>query len=109
MLLEAHRLTRRYGSGDAAVDALRETSFSVDEGEFVAVMGPSGSGKSTLMNLIGLLDRPTSGRLDHDRLARLPNGAHRLRVPGLQPARPQHDPRERRDAARVLRAARGQA
>src|SRR5215203_6503877 len=83
MLLEAHRLTRRYGSGDAAVDALRETSFSVDEAEFVAVMGPSGSGKSTLMNLIGLLDRPTSGRLvlagedttalDHDRLAGLRN------------------------------------
>src|SRR5215218_11483971 len=105
MLLEAHRLTRRYGSGDAAVDALRETSFSVDEGEFVAVMGPSGSGKSTLMNLIGLLDRPTSGRLvlagedatrlDHDLLARLRNGAHRLRVPGLQLSRRQHDPRER--------------
>src|SRR5215211_5208081 len=81
MLLEAQRLTRRYGTGHAAVDALRETSFSVAEGEFVAVMGPSGSGKSTLMNLIGLLDRPTSGRLvlagedatrlDHDRLARM--------------------------------------
>jgi putative ABC transport system ATP-binding protein len=83
MLLEAHRLTRRYGAGDAAVTALSETSFTVAEGEFVAVMGPSGSGKSTLMNLVGLLDRPTSGRLvlagedttglDHDRLARLRN------------------------------------
>jgi putative ABC transport system ATP-binding protein len=83
MLLEAHRLTRRYGAGDAAVNALTETSFGVAKGEFVAVMGPSGSGKSTLMNLIGLLDRPTSGRLvlagedttalDHDRLAALRN------------------------------------
>jgi putative ABC transport system ATP-binding protein len=63
MLLEAQRLARRYGAGEATVDALRETSFSVAEREFVAVMGPSGSGKSTLMNLIGLLDRPTSGRL----------------------------------------------
>jgi putative ABC transport system ATP-binding protein len=83
MLLEAHQLARRYGSGYAAVDALRETSFTVAEGEFVAIMGPSGSGKSTLMNLIGLLDRPTSGRLvlagedatllDHDQLAKLRN------------------------------------
>ena len=83
MLLETHRLTRRYGSGHAAVDALSDTSFGIAEGEFVAVMGPSGSGKSTLMNLIGLLDRPTSGRLilagedatrlDHDRLAGMRN------------------------------------
>jgi putative ABC transport system ATP-binding protein len=83
MLLEAHRLTRRYGTGAATVNALAETSFVVGEGEFVAIMGPSGSGKSTLMNLVGLLDRPTSGRLvlagedttglDHDRLASLRN------------------------------------
>src|SRR3954451_20155411 len=83
MLLEAQNLTRRYGQGDAAVTALRETSFAVADGEFVAVMGPSGSGKSTLMNLIGLLDRPSSGtlvlageqatKLDHDRLATLRN------------------------------------
>ena len=83
MLLEAHNLTRHYGQGDAAVTALRDTSFAVAEGEFVAIMGPSGSGKSTLMNLIGLLDRPSSGtlvlagehttKLDHDRLASLRN------------------------------------
>jgi putative ABC transport system ATP-binding protein len=63
MLLEAHQLTKRYGAGHAAVNALNETSFSIEPGEFVAIMGPSGSGKSTLMNLIGLLDRPSSGRL----------------------------------------------
>ena len=83
MLLEAHNLTRRYKGGDAAVLALRDTSFQIAEGEFVAVMGPSGSGKTTLMNLVGLLDRPSSGtlvfageettRLGHDALAALRN------------------------------------
>jgi putative ABC transport system ATP-binding protein len=83
MLIEAHRLARRYGAGHAAVDALGEASFGIAEGEFVAIMGPSGSGKSTLMHLIGLLDRPTSGRLSllgedttrlgHDALALLRN------------------------------------
>jgi putative ABC transport system ATP-binding protein len=74
MLLVVDRLGRRYGEGDAAVEALRETSFSIAEGEFVAVMGPSGSGKSTLMNIIGLLDRPTSGTLvlAGETIARLP-------------------------------------
>jgi putative ABC transport system ATP-binding protein len=83
MLLEAQRVTRRYGRGNTAVTALTETSFVIREGEFVAIMGPSGSGKSTLMNLVGLLDCPTSGRLviagedttglDHDRRAALRN------------------------------------
>jgi putative ABC transport system ATP-binding protein len=54
-------LVRRYGDGDAAVDALAGVSLSVSEGELVAVMGPSGSGKSTLMNVLAGLDRPTSG------------------------------------------------
>jgi putative ABC transport system ATP-binding protein len=54
-------LVRRYGDGDAAVDALAGVSLSVAEGELVAVMGPSGSGKSTLMNVLAGLDRPTSG------------------------------------------------
>ncbi len=60
-LLEFRGITKVYGTGQAAVIALRGIDFSVREGEFVAVMGPSGSGKSTCMNILGCLDSPTSG------------------------------------------------
>ena len=60
-ILEVEHLTRVYGSGDTAVNALDDVSFSVEAGEFIAIIGSSGSGKSTLMHLMGGVDRPTSG------------------------------------------------
>lgn len=65
-MIELTNITKTYGEGDTAFQALRGVSFTIKDGEFVAIMGPSGSGKSTLMHIIGCLDTPTSGtyRLD---------------------------------------------
>ena len=60
-VLEVRELTKKYGQGEAEVTALDHVSFSIERGEFVAIVGASGSGKSTLMNMIGGLDHPTSG------------------------------------------------
>jgi putative ABC transport system ATP-binding protein len=62
-VVSAHDVTRRYGEGDTAVDALRGVSLDVPRGQLTAVMGPSGSGKSTLMHILAGLDRPTTGEV----------------------------------------------
>ena len=62
-LLEVKDISKTYGSGEAAVDALKNVNFSVEKGEFLAIVGESGSGKSTLLNMIGALDSPTSGKV----------------------------------------------
>ena len=65
-ILEVQDLCKTYGKDEAAVQALRHATFSVRKGEFIAIIGESGSGKSTLMNIIGVLDKPTSGEYTLD-------------------------------------------
>ena len=62
-ILRVEHLNKIYGSGDTAVHALDDVSFTVEKGEFVAIVGPSGSGKSTLMHILGGVDSPTSGKV----------------------------------------------
>lgn len=60
-ILSLHQINKVFGEGDLALHVLKDVSLEVERGEFVSIMGPSGSGKSTLMNILGTLDKPTSG------------------------------------------------
>jgi putative ABC transport system ATP-binding protein len=73
--VQAMELTKRYGTGPDSTFALRGVSFVIRKGEFIAIIGPSGSGKTTLLNLLGALDRPTSGKvfIDGIDISKLPN------------------------------------
>ena len=83
VLIQLEKLTKTYHVGETEVRALQGVTYTINEGEFVAILGPSGSGKSTMMNIIGCLDKPTSGRyffegeevskLDKNQLARIRN------------------------------------
>lgn len=68
-ILKIENLSKVYGKGETAVKALDNVSFSVNKGEFVAIIGPSGSGKSTLLHMLGGVDRPTSGKVFVDNTA----------------------------------------
>ena len=66
MILELKGIYKNYQQGKMSVPVLKDVNFSMEEGEYVAIMGPSGSGKTTLMNIIGCLDKPTEGSFSLD-------------------------------------------
>ena len=115
-MIQLDDVTKQF-AGKRDVTALRNVTLSIATGEMVSIIGPSGSGKSTLLNLVGGLDRPTSGevRVDGAALAGLSDDAadqgaarqDRIHLPVLQPAADAVVPRERRPAAAPARLGRG--
>ena len=107
-LIELRGVTKVYGTGSAAMQALRGVDLRIQRGEFVAVMGASGSGKSTCMNILGCLDTPTGGEyrfqgievgsLTRNQRALLAPALSGLRLPELQSPEPHLGPGERRAA-----------
>ncbi len=81
-LIQFDQVSKTYGKGEAATHALRDVSFTIEPGSFTAIVGTSGSGKSTILNLLGLLDRPTSGQyhLDGKLVSELGHDNERARV-----------------------------
>ena len=95
-LIDMQNISKVYQMGETEVLALNGVSLSIEEGEYVAIVGTSGSGKSTLMNIIGLLDSPTEGclsdsrpkgkRPDRPTAGRSAQQGDRIRIPAVQPA-----------------------
>ena len=112
-LLELKAVSRTYTSGGEPLTVLKEVSLTIQSGEFVAIMGASGSGKSTLMNIIGCLDKPSSGTYSHPRRRRRQSRRRcagraaarylRLHLPALQPDVRSERRRKRGSSGRVLR------
>ena len=118
-IIDIKDLVKDFQLGDVPVHVLKGISLEIERGEFVAIMGPSGSGKSTLMNILGCLDKPTSGSYMLDGISvgaarprpagRDPKQEDRFRLPAVQPAGAHQRRGERGTAAAVHRHARPRA